>query len=75
VENADEAVGELAKCCWWPMFALERHEGRIAGANDNVVSALRATLGIPARGRHLEDFPPSCRPDLSERTAETLVQD
>ena len=44
------------------VLQLERHEGRITGRDDPVVSALRATL-VFRRGRHVEDRAPACRPD------------
>ena len=57
------------------VLQLERHEGRIAGANDNVVSALRATLVFRREGGTWKISHRHADPILSERTADTLVQD
>ena len=54
---------------------IERHEGRIAGADDNVVTALRATLTFRREGGTWKISNRHADPILSERTADTLVQD
>ena len=45
-----EAIVRVATADLGYLLQIERHEGRIAGADDNVVTALRATLTFRREG-------------------------
>lgn len=57
------------------VLQVERHEGRVAGSDDNIVSALRATLVFRREGGGWKISHRHADPILSERRADTLVQD
>ena len=57
------------------LLQIERHEGRIAGADDSIVTALRATLIFRREGGTWKISHRHADPILSERAADTLVQD
>jgi ketosteroid isomerase-like protein len=56
------------------LVQIERHQGRLAGTRENIVSALRATLVIRREGDTWKISHRHADPILSERKAETLVQ-
>lgn len=69
-----EEIARVATADLGYLLQVERHEGRIAGSDDTVVSALRATLVFRREGRTWKVSHRHADPILSDRPAESLIQ-